>query len=259
MHAASQSCCGLLVVLCLLNAAGTAAANTVLCDNSHGQPVPLITDARFSLARAAITGAGHSLAQLSGSPGAITSAALAGYDVFYTGTLNQSFTAAEITVLQSFVSAGGGVIVAHDGGFSSDSATPSVNTFLQPYGMQLALVSTYPSGVVVSGFDHCLTANVNTLGMDYVRELTAVTPPAEDLTTGSIQVLALYEAAGWVIFIADESMWTNPGTGADYDLDDFDNQTMLLNAFGYSTGCGVIQVEPATWSSVKSLYRDAIR
>jgi hypothetical protein len=243
-----------LAVVCVLAAVGSAAAKTVLIDESHGQIWSFYSDARFDLARASLANAGHTLFNLVGAPGAITDAALAGYDVFFTGTLDQSYTAAEIQALQNYVAAGGCVLVTHDGGWSSDVATPSMNTFLTPYGMQMAASSTYGSGVIATGFvDHCLTAGVDTLGYDYVRELASINPPAVDLTTGAVEGLAVYENSGTVAVLGDDTLWSDTDVNADYDFTDFDNEQVLLNLVGC---CGAMNpVEPSTWGAIKGMYR----
>jgi hypothetical protein len=243
-----------LLVLCVLLSAGSATAKDVLIDESHGQVWSFFSDAKFSMARAALINAGHTLSNLPGSPGAITGAALAGHDVFFTGTLDQSYTASEIQALQSYVDAGGCVLVTHDGGWSSDDATPSVNTFLSPYGMQMAGGATYASGVVVTGFvDHCLTDGVQTLGLDYVRELSVINAPAVDLTTGSVEILAVYENNGSVAVLGDDTLWSDPGGTTDYDITDYDNQAVLLNLVDC---CGVVSpVEAMSWGTIKGMYR----
>jgi hypothetical protein len=248
---------GLLVIVALLMFAGPAAPKSVLVDESHGQLIydySLASSAVFSTARTALNNAGHTLSALSGSPGAITAAALAPYDVFWTGTLQQPYLTSEITALQGFVAGGGCVVVVHDGGYSSDSATPSVNTFLAPYGMQMAAATTYPTGVVVSDFvPHCLTANVQTFGVDYVRELSSITAPAVDLTPGTVELLAAYENGGEVIVLGDESCFNDGTSPSDYPITYGDNETMLLNLIGC---CGPANpVEDATWGTIKAMYR----
>jgi hypothetical protein len=241
---------------CVLGGTSTADARPILIDESHGQRWSFYSNDRFDDARAELQNAGHTLANLPGVPGAITPAALAGYEVFFTGTLDDSYTPAEIAVLQGFVAGGGGVLVAHDSGWGSNGATPSVNDFLAPYGMQLAGNSIGAGGLIVSGFEsHCLTEGIETLGLDYLREISSITSPALDLTLGPIEILAIFDdGGGWVIVISDDSLWSDPGAGSDYDLYDFDNLTMLLNAFGY-TGCLPTAVESTSWGRIKGAYR----
>ena len=250
----NQFAVALLISACVLIATGSATAKDVLIDESHGQVWSFYENARFSVARAALINAGHTLSNLTGSPGAITGGALAGYDVFFTGTLDQSYTTSEIQALQSYVDAGGCVLVTHDGGWSSDAATTSMNTFLSPYGMQMAASATYSTGVTVTGFvDHCLTDGVQTLGLDYVRELSAINAPALDLTTGAVEVLAVYESNGSVAVLGDDTLWSDPGAGGDYGITDYDNETMLLNLVACCGGTS--PVEATSWGKIKGLYR----
>ena len=247
----------LLIVAGLLILPSAATAKSVLMDESHGQldyDYSLYASAVFTTARTALINAGHTLYNLTGDPGAITAAALTGHDVFYTGTLFESYTTSEITALQDFVAGGGCVIVTHDGGYTSDAATPSMNLFLAPYGMQMAGESTYASGVVVTDFvAHCVTQNIDSFGVDFVRELSSIVAPAVDLTPGTVELLAAYENAGEVIVLGDESCFNEAGSGSDYPITYGDNETMLLNLFAC---CGPASpVEAVTWGTIKSLYR----
>ena len=114
--------------------------------------------------------------------------------------------------------------------------------------------ATHPSGVVVTGFvSHCLTDGVQTLGLDYVRELSSINPPAIDLTTGSVEILAAYENNGSVAVLGDDTLWSDPGVGADYDITYCDNETMLLNLVACCGG--VSPVEATSWGKIKGMYR----
>ena len=244
------------IVLFLGMSPDPADGRPILIDESHDQQTPLSSDAFFSEARTALTGAGHTLTGLPGSPGTITAAALAGYEVFYTGTLNASLFSGEIQALQDFVNAGGGVIVGHNGGWFANAATASVNTFLTPYGVQMAATATYSSGVVATDFvAHCLTGGVQNIGLDYVRLISDLALPAENMTTGSLDVLSVTGAGtGWVIVLGDDSLWTDSDSASDYNITDLDNLALLLNMFGY-VACDPSSVDAASWGQVKALYR----
>lgn len=237
----------------------TVDARSVLVDESHDQEWPLSSHEGFASAREALVADGHTLTALTGTPGAITDAALAGHDVFYTGTLSQGYLPGEIEVLQRFVARGGGVIVGHDAGWASDASTPSVNAFLAPYGVQMAPTSTFPNGLVVSGFvSHCVTEGIDVLGLDRVREISALSFPAVNMTANPPYVMAVTDVnPGWVIVLGDDSLWMNQDYSEwlEYDIGDFDNLTILLSVFGYDV-CSPISVEVDSWSEVKALYRN---
>ncbi len=239
----------------LVGLAVDSQARSILADESHDQQWPLVTEPRFSEIRALLTGEGHSLSSLQGEPGAVTAGALAGFDVFYTGTLNTSYQSGEVTALQDYVAGGGGVICCHDGGWASNDAVASVNSFLAPYGIVMSGVTSYGSGVIVSDFaDHCLLEAVASTGFDFLREMTQINPPAVDLTISGIDIIAYYDdpSGGWVIVIGDDNQWTNSDSPADYTIADLDNQALSLNIFNYNS-CNS-PTEASSWSRVKSLY-----
>ncbi len=243
----------ILSLLALVSTATVGFAADALFDEGHDQQWPMSSSDKFDEARAAITGAGHTISVLNST---ITLEALNDYDLFVTGTLNSFLSAAEIEALQNFVMVGGTVLVIHDGGWSSDSVTPSVNSFLAPYGIVLASASSNGNGLMVEGFSsHCLTQSINALGLDYVRLIDSISSPALDLTTGSTDILAVYESdtGGKVIALSDDSLWSDPGTGSDYAISDLDNLTMLMNIFDCLNGS--VATETATWGGLKSLYR----
>lgn len=229
-----------------------AFSTTALFDEGHGQHSSFVTGPEYSELRSLLTGAGHSMQSLTAS---ITPDVLVGIDLFITGSLDFPMTPAEISVLQDFVASGGNVLVCHDGGFNSDSATPSVNSLLLPYGMVLG-DADYGTGVVVNGFaDHCVTNSVNTLGLDYCRLLVSIVSPAQDLTTGTIDIMAVYDNGnqGMVVALPDLSLWKNPGAGSDYNIQDFDNAAVLLNIFDCSFG--PVATVVLSLGSIKALYR----
>ncbi|MCA8961316.1 MAG: hypothetical protein KDC38_12415 [Planctomycetes bacterium] len=224
--------------------ASTCTVNgaVVLIDDAHGQPTSLFASSTFSVARDALLDAGHVLEQLTGSSGALDTAALTGIDVYYSGAINVAYSANEIAALQAFVAAGGGVVLTYDGGFSSSSAVDSVNTFLDPFGIQASTSVVSPTGIQIDTIvPHCSTTGVQSVGLDFVRLLSSITPPAIDLTEGTaIDFLAVSDSGtGWVFFIGDQSLWTNPGAGADFNVTDLDNQQLLLNIIGHTPGCVV--------------------
>ena len=236
----------------LMGATGVAIAANALFDEGHGQRWPMSSHEHFETARSALTLAGHTITVLDAP---ITAAALSGHDIFVTGTLDMSYTAAEIEALQDFVASGGSVLVNHDGGWDSYFATPSVNAFLAPYGMALAGSSSYVDGLTVEDFvTHCVTQDVVKLGLDFVRVLVTIDPPAEDLTIGTTEILAVYAspASGLVVVLPDDTLWTDPEAGTDYCIEDFDNLKVLLNIFD----CVVsVSTEVCSWTTVKQLWR----
>ena len=244
----------LLPILIVAGGATLALARPILVDESHGQHWPITQYEYFSTARAELLHAGHTLTSLPGN-GAITTEALAGYEVFVTGTIEVPYSPAEILALQQFVSDGGGVLCLHDGGWDADVGYPTMNQFLAPYGMTLASFTQYANGVVVTDFvEHCLTEDFVSLHFDYLRDIQSLVPPAEEFQIApDPRVLGLYDGGlGWVIVCGDDTQWVDAGT-ADVSIADGSNMIFLHRLFGYQN-CNESAAQESSWSVVKRLY-----
>lgn len=83
----------------------------------------------------------------------------------------------------SWISGGGGLLVAADCG--SGFEDENLDELVSPYGISFANSGTEGSGYTVTGFvPHPVTAGLSSVGVDYQRRITAVSPAA-DLTIGS--------------------------------------------------------------------------
>jgi len=242
-----------LFLTILLSSPGDGLAIDAIVDGYHSQANTLVYHAMFDDARAALSGDGHTLSLLIEQTATWR---IVDYDLYVTGTLNDSYSSYEVTQLQNYVAGGGAVLVIHDGGYYSDDHTDSMNSFLAPYGITLAATGDYGSaGVHMTGFEpHCITNGVAELGLDSVRLITSLTAPAVDLTTGDPDFLAYYENAvgGKVIVLTDDSLWSDPGAGGDQNIGDYDNLAILLNIFGCVEAS--VSAESLSWGDVKAIY-----
>lgn len=213
------------------------SALDLLFDESHAQFVSMASEPAFAAALDLLTGAGHTISVLPGSPGAITPDTLVGVDVFVTGIVGANYQPSELAALHDFVSSGGGLFVNHGAGLSSDNFVPTVNQLLSPSGIVLSTDELFPGGVVVTGLvAHPVTEGLTSIGLDYVRTIASVGSPGVDLTTGGPEVFAAAEVgSGRVVVLTDETCFTL-AAGGDYELDDLDNTALLFNLFEYAGG-----------------------
>ena len=102
---------------------------------------------------------------------------------------------------------------------------------------------------------HCVTTGVDSLQLDYVRLLSSITSPAQDLTTGSDEMLAVYDDAsgGMVIVLPDDNPWADSDSGSDAYLTDADNAAILLNIFACAGATS--PTTSTSWGRVKARYR----
>ncbi len=211
-------------------------AEVILFDNIHNQDSTIFNNPDFTMARAALEAAGHTLAELN-SP--LDPVILSGVDIYVTGLFLSALTTNEAMLLSNFVDQGGGVVVTHGGGFSSSSFVDSINEFLEPYGMQLGPNVGFGSGVTAT-FDStaCASDGVSTVSFDFLRELELIQPPAQNLIISGPEVAAAATVgSGFVIVIGDENQWKDPVGNFDAAITEFDNELLLERVFGFADFC----------------------
>jgi hypothetical protein len=71
---------------------------------------------------------------------------------------------------------------------------------------------------------------------DFLRELTLINPPSEDLTNTGVEILGVYDdtTGGWVIVIGDDNQWMDVEDGDDAHIGMADNEQLTLNIFNYA-------------------------
>jgi hypothetical protein len=150
------------------------------------------------------------------------------------------FTSSEIMAIQSFVSAGGGLLVIAEGGTGSESGLPSLNNLVAPYGGTFSSSVTSGTGLTITGFvSHPIRSGLTSIGVDSQRQLT-ISSPAIDLTTqsGDNDALAAVNGvpmSGNVVMLSDSSIWADAGSGSDRPITFGSNQLLLQNVTTFIT------------------------
>ena len=216
---------------------GPALAVSVGVDDRRVSPgATLVDGTHFDDFRAEVRAVGELV-----PVGSFTPAELAPLDAIVlqqdTGPLD-IFSPAQLSAIHDFVASGGGLILFAEGGTGSELTLANFNELAAPYGGQFSALLRGENGQTLGGFRaHPLTRGVTTIGMDYYRPLSRVSPPAIDLTTGTDDVLAVREGAGGagnVVLFADSSAFTDAGTGADRTIGFANNRQLLRNMLTYA-------------------------
>ena len=153
----------------------------------------------------------------------------------YTQNDGDGYTASEIAAIQAFVQQGGSLLVHAEGGSGGDELMANLNELVAPWGVAFAASPSLASGHVVRDFlPHPLTTGITEFGVDYIRPLVTLGPPAVDITSGTgpddvIAALDSADGAGCVVFLGDMSCWHGATGGSDYPITALDNQAMLEN------------------------------
>ncbi|GAH88053.1 unnamed protein product, partial [marine sediment metagenome] len=176
---------------------------------------------------------GYHLTNLTGSPGAITPAALDGIDILVLPDCELAFTAAEITAIQNFVSNGGALLAI--GEWPPAFNYVSYNDLLSTYGITFhSSNSSTQDGT--SFLASPVTAGVSLVDLSSCGDLET-THPARVIgyTDDGYEFLAQYE--GWngngnIVVLTDTAPFTNSrlpwGTSGTAD-----DKTLLINTFRF--------------------------
>jgi hypothetical protein len=215
---------GFLAVLTLafLVSPHSARAGTILWDDSHDTDGDELTG-NFSAFAATMATAGHTLVELNGAPGAIKPAALSGVNAFFLWDAETALTSSEVTTLQNFVAAGGGLFVAYD----AATNLTSNNALLAPYGLSM---STSALSATVSGFvPHPITAGISTISTS-AGGTVGTTGSAIDLTVagGSSNILAVSAAPQRVVVFGDTGTFNTVFANVD-------NRALVINIANFTT------------------------
>jgi len=204
-------------------------AGIILWDDSHDTNSDELTG-NYSLFANTINNAGHIITELDGSPGSITQSSLVGSDALFIMDPEEGLTTSEITVIQNFVDAGGGLFVAWDGG----SHTSSLNALLAPYGMSLGGSNNVSKRLFSNFLMHPVTEGIGSITWA-VGSTINTTGSAIDLIAGADpKVLAVAAIPHRVVAIGDAGLFK------DFYFGETDNELLTVNIADYTVP------EPAT-------------
>jgi len=156
--------------------------------------------------------------------GPITYQLLASYDILVLMDPELEFSNSEISDIQRWIELGGSMVCIPDGGYP-----PTLNTLLLPYGVQMTgQVGGYGSTTDI--LDHPITEGVNSIFVDWVREIST-TPPSTTLAwiTDYGERLAFLSTtdSGEVVVVSDSNIMDNYGLWVS------DNAHLILNIFNW--------------------------
>jgi len=129
----------------------------------------------------------------------------------------------EVAALSDFVDNGGGLLIM------GDAVQKNINPIAQAFGTTLGLSSISPYNLSVSKMtNHVIFTNVTEIFMRLAGEISATFPSSEEAWADSDEaVVAVFAAAGHVVFLGDYSIFTN------FYLTRVSNQVFAENVFGW--------------------------
>jgi thermitase len=144
--------------------------------------------------------------------GAITFDELDNYDVFVIPQADSSYSPSEISVIQSFVFDGGGLLVIGDN-------TPSIYTNLTSFA-GITWTSCEGSGITTDITPHSVTAEVASVYLSSALAKMNVSNAAQDIVRldGDVMLTVSVQSLGKVIGFADENSLWDLGIGAADNL-----------------------------------------
>jgi hypothetical protein len=215
---------------------GVDARNAV---NEYG----LASGGVYDSYRETITGLGHTIVPLR----AFEPQDLAGLravvlmQAFLSDSRQPNYSDVEIDAIHSFVAGGGGMVLHGECGYSTANSVGNLNALAAPYGVTFGGLELAMGGDTIVGFvDHPVTAGVNSVGVDFQRQMVSIAPPAADLTTGTFasDFLAAVNGtggAGNVVLLGDSSLFADAGSGSDRPITFGDNRRLAENIIRFVT------------------------
>lgn len=230
-------------------ASAKTQAITIGLDNRNAPPEhPTwgLYKSNFGEFRATIQGLGYTHV----IKNSFTSADLAGLDALVLLTppavMAPGFSAEEISAIQAFVQAGGGLLVLGES-YSNGQDVVGLNQILGPYGMGYLPQNHSPDGLDIRGFwYHPLTRGIGTVTVQHQLGMLFFSP-ALDMTIqdtsgqGGDDFLAAWEGdggAGKVVCVGDSHLWCDGEGGAVADIFHNDNRLLLQNSLRFIVGQG---------------------
>ncbi|MEX5728105.1 hypothetical protein Ga0609869_001458 [Rhodovulum iodosum] len=192
-----------------VSAAPAMAASIGSLDSSRTYLSYQLDGGNYDDIRNAIINDGHSV---TAGTGTVSAAYLAGLDVFYTGMLDTASTAPEIAALQSFVAAGGTLVIGADN--TSVNSAGNYNSWFTPFG--LSVTGNGASGGTWAASSDALLANGvagTSLGFVAGTDFTAgaYTTLATD-SDGDAAVVKIGYGSGWVVGLGDGNFNDDPAS-----------------------------------------------
>ena len=164
---------------------------------------------------------------------------------------NFPYTASEVAAIQTFVAAGGGLLVLADN--PNTPSGPNLNPVTQAFGTTVAVSYPSPNDLYFTDFAiHDIFAGINQLYFRASGALSGAAPSVEVAWTDNAETMITVVEPNQVVVTADMNFCDN-----SY-IDIADNQTFIMNVFDWLCA-GPVGAEESTWSDVKQLFRDATR
>jgi len=171
------------------------------------------------------------------------------YDIIVVGTLlawDSAYTAAELTAIQDFVSAGGGLLIM---GENSDCPNEHINIISEAYGVTCPLTGGDVNGHITDFAGIDLFTGVTTLELIGSPGLTVGYPGAAVAWASGGQPVVAIAGPCEVIVVSDGNVWEN-----DY-IATGDNETCALNVFDCLCSSDTGAQNDSSWGLVKALFR----
>jgi len=233
-------------MFCLFSLSVLAPSATILWDTSHGvADSGAYRPSRYSgyyqdLAND-LYDAGFTLNTTSTG---FVSADLSGTDILVVASpcaINSQYSAAEITKIAAFVSAGGGLLVLGDQFYST------VEPVAGRFGFSFASSFISPNDVYTSSFvdTHPVFENIDQIYLYAAEEVSGAGIIGRQEDTDKGLVAAGLFGSGRVVAIGDSTLWTVNPNVIDHSYDRADNAQFALNVFTHLADTTYIP-EPAT-------------
>ena len=171
------------------------------------------------------------------------------YDMIVVGTLlawDSAYTAAELTAIQDFVSAGGGLLIM---GENSDCPNEHINIISEAYGVTCPLTGGDVNGHITDFAGIDLFAGVTTLELISAPGLTVGYPGAAVAWASGGEPVVAIAGPCEVVVVSDGNLWENDYIAAG------DNETCALNVFDCLCSSDTGAQNHSSWGLVKALFR----
>ena len=204
-----------------------------------------MSDSNMTTARGVLTGAGATVTDV--AVGSFSAASLTGINIVYVGLVNGSFTASQVSTIQTFVNGGGGLVAVgtERAGFGGSPTFEQLANSFGLYGSGgdrgAAAAPSAPLSPIVTGpFGVATSYQPSATGAFDASRLPAgstVVWRGDDNTP----IIVTLNTTGRAFFFGDTNFMENPyiGNGS--------NRTIWGNAFAFTGFVGGAVPEPATW------------